>query len=102
MKQPGKNGQGHHADQHRAQIDYRITMEQGLLPASARNLAQFEEVVPGLGTSRRVVRWAWDDDCDWKHRPLENDGKGYVVVILTDKLEEGTTCESVAAVKFGS
>ena len=80
--------------------DYRVlAMEQGLSLRPARNLAQFEEVVPGLGTSRRVVRWAWDDDREIGNIGLlENDGKGYVVVILTDKLEEGTTpYESVAA-----
>ena len=79
--------------------DYRVlAMEQGLSLRPARNLAQFEEVVPGLGTSRRVVRWAWDDDREIGNIGLlENDGKGYVVVILTDKLEEGTTpYESVA------
>ena len=80
--------------------DYRVlAMEQGLSLRPARNLAQFEEVVPGLGTSRRVVRWAWDEDREIGNIGLlENDGKGYVVVILTDKLEEGTTpYESVAA-----
>ncbi|MGB1552309.1 MAG: peptidylprolyl isomerase [Schleiferiaceae bacterium] len=80
--------------------DYRVlAMEQGLSLRPARNLAQFDEVVPGLGTSRRVVRWAWDDDREIGNIGLlENDGKGYVVVILTDKLEEGTTpYESVAA-----
>jgi parvulin-like peptidyl-prolyl isomerase len=80
--------------------DYRVlAMEQGLSLRPARNLAQFEEVVPGLGTSRRVVRWAWDDDREIGNIGLlENDGKGYVVVILTNKLEEGTTpYESVAA-----
>ena len=72
--------------------DYReLAMEQGLSLRPARNLAQFEEIVPGLGASRRVVRWAWDEDREIGNIGLlENDGKGYVVVILTDKLQEGT------------
>ena len=80
--------------------DYRaLALEQGLSLRPARNLAQFEEVVPGLGTSRRVVRWAWDEDREVGNIGLlENDGKGYVVVVLTDKLEEGTTpFEAVAS-----
>ena len=72
--------------------DYRgLAVEQGLSLRIARNLGQFEEVVPGLGTSRRIVRWAWEEDREIGNIGLlENDGKGYVVVILTDKLEEGT------------
>lgn len=73
--------------------DYRaLAIEQGLALRPARNLGQFEEIVPGLGTSRRVVRWAWNEDREVGNIGLlENDGKGYVVTILTDKLEEGTT-----------
>ena len=49
-------------------------------------------MVSGLGTARRVVRWAWDDDREEGNIGLlENDGNGYVVVVLTDKLEEGTS-----------
>ena len=79
--------------------DYReLAMEQGLSLRPARNLAQFEEVVPGLGTSRRVVRWAWDEDrAVGNIGLLENDGKGYVVVILTDKLVEGIKPYEVVA-----
>lgn len=73
--------------------DYRaLASDQGLFLRPARNLVRFDEVIPGLGTSRRVVRWAWDDDREEGNIGLlENDGKGYVVVVLTDKLEEGTT-----------
>ena len=73
--------------------DYRaLASDQGLFLRPARNLVRFDEVVPGLGNSRRVVRWAWDDDREEGNIGLlENDGKGYVVVVLTDKLEEGTT-----------
>jgi len=73
--------------------DYRaLATEKGFFLRPARNLGRFEEVVSGLGTARRVVRWAWDDDREEGNIGLlENDGNGYVVVVLTDKLEEGTS-----------
>jgi len=73
--------------------DYRaLANEKGFFLRPARNLGRFEEVVSGLGTARRVVRWAWDDDREEGNIGLlENDGNGYVVVVLTDKLEEGTS-----------
>jgi hypothetical protein len=72
--------------------DYRaLATERNHFLRPARNLGRFEEVVPGLGQSRRVVRWAWDEEREVGNIGLlENDGKGYVVVILTDVLEEGT------------
>jgi len=79
--------------------DYRaLATERNHFLRPARNLGRFEEVVPGLGQSRRVVRWAWDEEREVGNIGLlENDGKGYVVVILTDVLEEGTaTYEQVA------
>ena len=73
--------------------DYRaLATEKGFFLRPARNLGRVEEVVSGLGTARRVVRWAWDDDREEGNIGLlENDGNGYVVVVLTDKLEEGTS-----------
>ncbi|MDC3346892.1 peptidylprolyl isomerase, partial [Schleiferiaceae bacterium] len=73
--------------------DYRaLATEKGFFLRPARNLGRFEEVVSGLGTARRVVRWAWDDDREEGNIGLlENDGNGYVVVVLTDNLEEGTS-----------
>ncbi len=73
--------------------DYRaLASDKGFFLRPARNLGRFEEVVSGLGSSRRVVRWAWDEEREEGNIGLlENDGKGYVVVVLTDKLNEGTT-----------
>jgi len=73
--------------------DYRaLASERNHFLRPAKNLGRFEENVPGLGQSRRVVRWAWDEEREEGNIGLlENDGKGYVVVILTDILEEGTT-----------
>jgi peptidyl-prolyl cis-trans isomerase D len=73
--------------------DYRVlASDKGFFLRPARNLGRFEEVVSGLGTARRVVRWAWDEEREEGNIGLlENDGKGYVVVVLTDKLNEGTT-----------
>jgi peptidyl-prolyl cis-trans isomerase D len=73
--------------------DYRVlASEKGFFLRPARNLGRFEEAVSGLGAARRVVRWAWDEEREEGNIGLlENDGKGYVVVVLTDKLNEGTT-----------
>jgi peptidyl-prolyl cis-trans isomerase D len=73
--------------------DYRaLATEKGFFLRPARNLGRFEEVVSGLGSARRVVRWAWDEEREEGNIGLlENDGKGYVVVVLTDQLSEGTT-----------
>jgi peptidyl-prolyl cis-trans isomerase D len=73
--------------------DYRVlASDKGFFLRPARNLGRFEEVVSGLGAARRVVRWAWDEEHEEGNIGLlENDGKGYVVVVLTDKLNEGTT-----------
>ncbi|MEY2969841.1 MAG: hypothetical protein RLZZ599_214, partial [Bacteroidota bacterium] len=73
--------------------DYRaLATEMELILRPGRNLGHFDEVVPGLGNARRVVRWAWEDDREEGNIGLiENDGKGYVVVILTNMLDEGTT-----------
>jgi hypothetical protein len=73
--------------------DYRaLASESELSLRIARNLGQFDESIPGLGASRRIVRWAWEEDREIGNIGLlENEGNGYVVVILTDKLEEGTT-----------
>ena len=72
--------------------DYRaLATQRNHFLRPARNLGRFEEVVPGLGQSRRVVRWAWEEEREVGNIGLlENDGKGYVVVILTDVLEEGS------------
>lgn len=76
-----------------ASDDYRsLASESELTLRIARNLGQFDESIPGLGASRRIVRWSWEEDREIGNIGLlENEGKGYVVVILTDKLEEGTT-----------
>jgi len=73
--------------------DYRVlASDKGFFLRPARNLGRFEEAVSGLGAARRVVRWAWDEEREEGNIGLlENDGKGYVVVVLTDKLNEGTT-----------
>lgn len=73
--------------------DYRaLAASRSLFLRPAQNLGHFEEVIPGLGNSRRIVRWAWDEEREEGNIGLiENDGAGYVVVILTDILEAGTT-----------
>ena len=82
-----------YADEAQTAEDYRVlASDKGFFLRPARNLGRFEEVVSGLGAARRVVRWAWDEEREEGNIGLlENDGKGYVVVVLTDKLNEGTT-----------
>jgi hypothetical protein len=79
--------------------DYRaLAVDSDLSLRIARNLGQFDESIPGLGASRRIVRWAWEEDREIGNIGLlENDGNGYVVVILTDILEEGTSTYAAVA-----
>ena len=73
--------------------DFRaLAEEKGLALRPATNIKAFDENIPGLGMSRRIVRWAWDNEREEGEIGLiDNEGNGYVVVILTDKLEEGYT-----------
>ena len=72
-------GQDYYAASAQSADDYRVlAMEQSLFCA-LQELAQFERVP--VWVLCRVVRWAWDDDREIGNIGLENDGKGYVVVI---------------------
>jgi peptidyl-prolyl cis-trans isomerase D len=72
--------------------DFRkLAEEKGLMLRPATNIQEFEDNIPGLGSSRKIVRWAWDKERkEGEIGLLENDGQGYVVVVLTDVLKEGT------------
>ena len=66
--------------------------ENGYQLRPATNIKEFEDQIPGLGTSRKIVQWAWNEDREEGSIGLiDNNGQGYVVVILTDIFEEGYT-----------
>lgn len=71
--------------------DYRaLAAESNYFIQPARNLGRFEEMVPGLGNNRDVVSWAYELEREEGDISVQsNEGKGVVVVILTDVLEEG-------------
>ncbi len=71
--------------------DYRaLAAESNYFIQPARNLGRFEEMVPGLGNNRDVVSWAYQLEREEGDISVQsNEGKGVVVVILTDVLEEG-------------
>ena len=80
------------SDAQRAEDFRALAEERGLSLRPATNIKEFDENVPGLGMSRRIVRWAWDAErAEGDIGLIDNDGNSYVVVILTDKLEEGHT-----------
>lgn len=73
--------------------DYKaLADENGYQLRPATNIKQFEDQIPGLGTSRKIVQWAWDEEREEGSIGLiENNGQGYVVVILTDVFKAGYT-----------
>lgn len=73
--------------------DFRALAEKNqLVLRPATNIKQLDDNIPGLGQSRKIVQWAWDKERKEGNIGLiENEGQGYVVVILTDILEEGYT-----------
>lgn len=79
------------SDAQRSDDFRKLAESQGLVLRPATNIKEFDDNVPGLGSSRKIVRWAWDTDRkEGDIGLLENDGQGYVVVVLTDILKEGT------------
>ena len=73
--------------------DFRaLAEEKGLQLLPATNIKEFDEQVPGLGMSRKIVQWAWNADREEGAIGLiDNNLQSYVVVVLTDILEEGFT-----------
>ncbi len=73
--------------------DFRaLAEEKGLQLRPATNIKAFDENVAGIGQSRKIVQWAWNEDREEGDVGLiDNNGQSYVVVVLTDKLEEGFT-----------
>lgn len=67
--------------------------EKAYTPRPATGLLPFDESIPGLGNNREIVRWANginSDDTEVGDIQLFNNGNAsYVVVLLTDAMEEG-------------
>jgi parvulin-like peptidyl-prolyl isomerase len=73
--------------------DFRaLAEEKGYQLRPATNIKEFDENIPGLGQSRKIVQWAWNEEREEGAIGLiDNNGQSYVVVVLTDVLEEGYT-----------
>lgn len=67
--------------------------ENGYAPRPATGLLPFDESIPGLGNNREIIRWANginSEDTEIGDIQLFNNGNSsYVVVLLTDAMEEG-------------
>jgi len=69
-----------------------LAEEKGYQLRPATNIKEFDDQIPGLGSSRKIVQWAWNEEREEGAIGLiDNNGQGYVVVVLTDIFEEGTT-----------
>jgi peptidylprolyl isomerase/peptidyl-prolyl cis-trans isomerase D len=59
---------------------------------SALNLKVLEESVPGLGSQRQIVKWAFNEDTelsDFRRFEIDNFGKrSHVVVVVTNVIED--------------
>ncbi|WP_417593052.1 peptidylprolyl isomerase [Owenweeksia hongkongensis] len=67
--------------------------EKGYAPRPATGLLPFDESIPGLGNNREIIRWANginSEDTEIGDIQLFNNGNSsYVVVLLTDAMEDG-------------
>ncbi|AEV31108.1 parvulin-like peptidyl-prolyl isomerase [Owenweeksia hongkongensis DSM 17368] len=67
--------------------------EKGYTPRPATGLLPFDESIPGLGNNREIIRWANginSEDTEIGDIQLFNNGNSsYVVVLLTDAMEDG-------------
>ncbi|MGM0612470.1 MAG: peptidylprolyl isomerase [Bacteroidota bacterium] len=64
--------------------------EQGLSPRT-RTISPMEGTIPGIGTSREIARWVFDEDTesgDVSEKVFEGD-ETYVVALVEEKTEEG-------------
>ena len=92
IKQIYNDASSYASDAQRAEDFRALAEERGLSLRPATDIKEFDENVPGLGMSRRIVRWAWDEErAEGDIGLIDNEGSSYVVVILTDKMEEGFT-----------
>lgn len=70
--------------------DFRALAEERNLAVKPVTFKELDENIPGIGSQRQVVRWAFDDETevgDYKSFPVA--GIGFIVVQLVDVNEEG-------------
>lgn len=64
--------------------------EKGYRPRPVTGLKPFDENIPGLGNNREMVKWAHNEENEVGDiQLLNNQNNSYVVVVLTDRAEEG-------------
>jgi peptidyl-prolyl cis-trans isomerase D len=70
--------------------DFNTLAEENKLTVKPITFKELDENMPGLGSQRQVVRWAFEDDTDvgdFKRFPIS--GFGFIVAKLVEKNEEG-------------
>lgn len=70
--------------------DFTALAEERKLPVKPIEFKELDENIPGLGSQREIVRWAFDEDTDvgeFKNFPVA--GFGFVVAKLVEKNDEG-------------
>ncbi len=82
-----------------------ISKEGNLEIQSALNLKELDEAVPGLGSQRQIVTWAFNEDTepsDFRRFEIDNFGKrSHVVTVLSNKTEkDGIVLSSDILVKI--
>lgn len=92
MKSIYKEASTFASEAQRAEDYNALAEEKGYQLRPATDIEAIAEQIPGLGASREVVRWAWDEERkEGDVGLIDLNSKNYVVVILTDQLEEGYT-----------
>ena len=70
--------------------DFNTLAEERQLAVKPITFKELDENIPGLGSQRAVVRWAFDEDTDvgeFKNFPVS--GFGFIVAKLVEKKQEG-------------
>lgn len=70
--------------------DFRALAQERKLPVRPVTLKELDENIPGLGSQRQIVRWAYNNDTevgDYKSFPVA--GVGFVIAKLVDVNKEG-------------
>lgn len=71
--------------------DYtQVAAEMNLELRPVNNLKPMDEMIPGLGNVRKIVRWAFEEKTkEGDIQMIDNDGNSLVVLFLTEKIEPG-------------
>ncbi|WP_213520715.1 peptidylprolyl isomerase [Nonlabens sp.] len=76
-----------------------LAKENGVAVTPVENLKELDETLPTIGKNRSIVKWAFNEDRSTGDIDRFETSKGYVIVKLTKKREEGNMSSEEASSK---